>query len=192
MRFLKKALPVILSALIGVFPAVGLALSPDQQEMILEIEGMPEAVLMTRYTADARFAIWYDAEHFSPEAKENGVRFELTGNQLDSEVSFTVENVSDPASAADPALEDFIAAYAAQGWDCEELDAAGMLPLFNDPEIPARGFIARREGEAALVYLSNTPSGCYLSVLRFPNEAAEGWGNRMLFMINTLESVVGY
>ena len=191
-RFLKKALPVILAMLIGIMPAVSFAQQPEQQEMTILLEGMPETILMTRYTVEALFALWYDAKYFVPEAKEFGVRFELIDNQLSSEVSLIVENVNDPNSFEDPVLEDFITEYVAKGWICDELDATDMLPLFNIPDIPVRGFLARQNREAALIYLSNISSGYYLSTLRFPNEAAEGWANRMLFMINTLEFVDGY
>lgn len=189
---LMKALPVILAVLIGIMPTVSFAQQSEQKEMTLQIEGMPETILMTRYKVEALFALWYDAKNFAPEAKENGVRFELIDNQLSSEVSFTVENLNDPNSLEDPVLEDFIKEYVAKGWICEELDATGMLPLFNLPDIPVRSFIARQNRETALIYLSNISSGYYLSTLRFPNEAAEGWANRMLFMINTLEFVDGY
>ena len=189
--FLKKALPLILAVLICITATVSFAEQPKQKEMTVEVEGMSETVLMTRHTIDGRLAIWYDVDHFFPEAIENGVRFLLLNNQLESEVSFTVKSLNDPANVVEPMLEVFVAEYAAQGWDCEKVDTTGILPLFNTPERPVRGFIARQEREAALVYLSYISGGYCLSTLRFPNEAAEGWGNRMLFMINTLESVVG-
>ena len=122
---------------------------------------------------------------------DQGVKFELIDNQLSGEVSFSVASTWRPDQPDEPSLEDFIAAYQGEGWECHELDAAGMLPLFKFPDEPVRGFIASRDRDNALVYLTSVTSGSYLCTLRFPNEAAEGWGARMQFMVNTLQGLPG-
>lgn len=181
---------LILAALIAVIPVSGLAES-TQKLMTIQLEGMPEEVLLTEYRAEGLYAVWYDAERFVPVALENGVRFELTDNLLSGEVSFSIESTWAPGRENEPGLADYRMEYERQGWVCEELDVQGMLPMFSFPDDPVQGFAAQKDGQKVLVYLTWVASGTYLCTLRYPLEAAEGWGARMHYMLNTLETLPG-
>ena len=47
--------------LICIMPTISFAQQPEQKEMTILIEGMPETVLMTLHTVEALFALWYDS-----------------------------------------------------------------------------------------------------------------------------------
>ncbi len=148
-------------------------------------------MLLTEYRAEGLYTVWYDAEQFLPVPLENGIRFELMENRLSGEVSFSIEDTWDPERTDEPGLADLQAQYERQGWVCDGIDAGGMLPKFSFPDDPVQGFAAQKDGQEALVYLTWVASGTYLCALRYPLEAAEGWGARMHFMLNTLEALPG-
>ncbi len=186
----KIRITLMLAALIAVIPFSGLA-EMTQKSMTIQLEGMPEEVLVTEYRIEGLYAVWYDAESFLPVPLENGVRFELMDNRLSGEVSFSIESTWAPGQEDEPGLSDYRMEYERQGWVCEEVGVQGMLPMFSFPDDPVQGFAARKDGQKALVYLTWVASGTYLCTLRYPLEAAEGWGARMHYMLNTLETLPG-
>lgn len=186
----KMRIALLLAALVALSALWGLA-EPARKTLTIQLEGMPEEMPVTEYRLEGLYTVWYDADHFLPVPLENGIRFELMDNRLSAEVSFSIEDTWDPGRTDESGLADFREEYERQGWACEGIDAVGMLPLFSFPDDPVQGFAAIKDRQEALVYLAWAASGTYLCTLRYPLEAAEGWGTRMHFMLNTLEALPG-
>ena len=164
------------------------------RELTVYLEGQPEHFRARVYRGPSYYALWYDDSNFSPEEGEHGVRFPLKDNQLGSEVYFEVAEVSfSGPQQQTPSLQEIQEQYEKDGWTAEKLDTRDMLPSFQFgiPQEPVLGFLASRGEERAQVYLTSVASGTYLCTLRYPIEAAEGWGARMLAMLNTLETLPG-
>ena len=159
-----------------------------QREATIILEGQAETVLQSRYRDQSRhFALWYETQAFEPFFVVHGAGFSLKNNQLGKPVYLTVENMTGQPEGSLPGLEEIRNTYERDGWVCEPLDTANLLPGFQLPGQPPQAFLASQEEQITRVILTQAGSGQYLITLTYPREAAEGWGARMDFMLSTLE-----
>ena len=162
-----------------------------QREETVMLEGMPEALTITLFRWEGILSLWYDAQSFVPAITSCGVRFDLIVNKLSEPVSLSIDDIWDPDGSDESALSNAQDEYEREGWVCKELDTDGIMPSFHFADEPVLGFIAQKDGQIVQVYITSVASGSYLCTMRFPQEAAEGWGTRMTHMLNTLEPMPG-
>ncbi|MDD2429586.1 MAG: hypothetical protein PHQ85_08400 [Eubacteriales bacterium] len=165
--------------------SLGEAAAPATKEIEISLEGTPEKVLVTQFAQEGQFALWYDATSFAPLPTEKGIRFDLIQNFLSGPVYFSVESFSGTD------FDQIKAAYEADGWALEAVDTKELLPLFrrDAADESLQGFFARKGEQRAKVLLVQAQSGPYQCVTEYPEPAAEGWGARMHYLLNTLEAL---
>lgn len=160
----------------------------EVREAVIILEGQAETVLQSRYRDQSRnFTLWYDTQAFEPFFIVHGAGFSQKNSQLGKPVYLTVENMTGQPEGSLPGLEEIRNTYEQDGWVCEPLDTANLLPDFQLPGQPPQAFLAYQEEQVAQVILTQAGSGQYLITLTYPQEATEGWGARMDFMLSTLE-----
>ena len=187
MRNLKLPLLLALTLLLAAAPALAeTTAAPPMRNETIQLEGMPETLVTTQYTHDGWFTIWYDASRFVAEPTRDGVLFTLVDNRLGTDVSLKVEAVVDHAEYGELILEAERRNAEMEGWTIREDDAEGLFPLAGEGAA-VTGFTGTEADDLLRVYLLKVDGREVLAELRYPVQAAEGWGARMLYMLNTLE-----
>lgn len=176
-RIVSLALMLMLA--LGAAQAVQVE-APTRTDTIL-LEGQEETYTATQY-ADENLIVWYDADNFAAQPIDGGVRLQLIENALPGEVALEMLHVGDTQA---PSVERFAQEQAAmqqQGWV--------LSNPFDQPMVmgadPAKGVLATRDGQTMELYQLIQNGMTYHIMLRYPTEAAEGWGARMLHMAQTL------
>lgn len=182
-----KKIPMILALLLALslgLTALAEAPALPQREETINLEGTPETFLATQYTLPGRFSLWYAAADFEPVPLDNGTRFQLLNNFLDAEVFLEVALAAEPGQPADHLLAEAQTAYQQEGWQI----AADPAQITTLADAPMPGFIAAKDNQTAQVYLITLGTGTYQVTLRYPMEAAEGWGARMHHYTLTIDA----
>jgi len=172
-------LALILAMALGAAQAAQVA-PPTRTDTIL-LEGQEESYTATQY-ADENLILWYDADNFAAQPIDGGVRLQLMENALPGEVAMEALHVGDTQA---PSLARFAQEQAAlqqQGWT---LTNPFEQPLALGAD-PASGVIATKDGQNVELYQFIQNGLTYQIMLRYPAEAAEGWGARMLHFAQTI------
>ena len=168
---------LVLMLVLAVFGAQAAPAAPEmqQREQSLMLEGQLTTYLASQFVKERQFALWFDAADFDALPTDTGVKLMLKLNLLPGEVSLEAAQVGQPGAAADQLLGLAQTALMEDNWDTTPADTR----LFAAYLKPVAGIHAVKDGNVTEIYQIEMTTGTFHLTLRYPLEAAEGWGARM-------------
>lgn len=143
------------------------------------VEGEAEQITLTRYESALGYAIWYDADRFAvehagetadvflPVGSVEGVRMEVRA--LDD------ESIETYTRTLMPEMEE-------GGYEVSRMEAWDI-----DTPYPMAQLQGVKDGHIRMCFLMETGEGVYAFRMEYPAEAAEGFGARLIAMLNTFK-----
>jgi hypothetical protein len=174
-RSLISAMLVLMLALAAFSAQAVQPAELPQREQSMMLEGQLTSYLASQFVKQGQFALWFDAADFDALPTDTGVKLTLRLNLLPSEVSLEVAQAAQPGAAGDQLLAVAQTALKEDNWEITPVDTQ----LFAAYLKPVAGIHATKEGSAMDVYQIEMTTGTFHLTLRYPLEAAEGWGARM-------------
>ncbi len=174
-RTMISAMLVLMMALSAFGAQAAQPAELPQREQSMMLEGQPTSYLASQFVKEGQFALWFDAADFDALPTDTGVKLTLKLNLLPGEVSLEAALAAQPGAAADQLLGQAESALKDGGWVTSPADTG----LFAAYLKPVTGIHAVKEGNAMDLYQIEMTTGTFHLTLRYPLEAAEGWGARM-------------
>lgn len=161
----------------------------ERFEAVIILEGMEETVPYEHIKSGTiGFEMDYDYESFVRYSGSDRERFVSTWDDPDNpenylELSFRAEGVDTVAASVREALSQEYELYE----ESRELDHAGKCVYIEASAIKNTNQMAER---LQTVYIIPASDGCVVATAHFSIEAAEGFGRRFSYMVNTLALMV--
>lgn len=150
---------------------------PEEIELVYEIEGTQETMTLQKYTGK-NFSVYIDESNFTAVESTREVNFILTNQSAYPEVSIAIGYEQ---SASIKAWRDALSSGDSYTYEGErELGENVALWFHAKPEVNTQ-----RSGPTQDIYLIDGEDGFFTITVTCDLEASEGWGARMLAMINT-------
>jgi hypothetical protein len=159
---------------------------PDTKEIVFEIEGTQETMLLTKFQGE-NFYIYYDAENFKAEDDgDKGVSFLLNNSDPTKypDVSMTVSYAKGVTSAQ---KKDELLSGEASDYSLIDEKSIGGLPAVQYHSIADAD--PQWNSLTSDFYLIESEDGCFVITISSYLEAAEGWGARLGAMVDTFMPV---
>ena len=169
------ALALMLALTVSGARAAQSAPEVQQREQSLMLEGQLTNYLASQFVKEGQFSLWFDAADFDALPTDTGVKLMLKLNLLPGEVSLEAALAGQPGAAADQLLGVTETALKEDNWDTKPADTQ----LFSAYLKPVTGIHAVKESNVMDIFQIEMTTGVFHLTLRYPLEAAEGWGPRM-------------
>ena len=152
-------------------------------EAVIEVEGMEETVWYANYRSDKGYAMAYDVERFAPEQYAEYDLFAKLYNPSYLADFIWISRVYNADEGAAEAKRNALidAGYSASGISQTRVGSGGYL---------AKCFSARQGEVIARHFFVDAGNGYFTIVVTYTQQTAEGYGTRMLQMLNTFEQNV--
>lgn len=184
-----KAARIALAMMLALLFALGAAAEtlPETREDVIALEGMDEAVTLTRFDSERGYRLWVDAAMFAfvPAGEGNDIDAFCPANpEAVPGVSLSIHYSAQLGYAFGDAERDVRQNLLDNGFEVTDADAAALFPKY-----PAAGFHGVK-GDAILEeYVIASGEGAFYLTLAYPLITAEGFGTRMRYMAATFEII---
>jgi hypothetical protein len=150
---------------------------PEEIELVYDIEGTQETMILQKYTGQ-NFSVYIDEANFTTVESTREVNFILTDQSTYPEVSIAIGHEQ---STSLQTWRDALSSGDSYSYEGErELGENVALWFHAKPEANTQ-----RSGPTQDIYLIDGEDGFFAITVTCDLEASEGWGARMLAMINT-------
>ena len=165
------------------------ATPPVTKEATISLEGMEEPVTLTLFESELGYSLWYDANLFALVKPDEQAEAQQVIDTFAPSIEGVIQGVSlsiRPDSQADIPLKEageaMLKTMQDGGFAVTQLNTSTLFPQYE-----ALGFHGV-SGEGVMEqYLLQFESARFVLTLTYPQEAAEGFGARLYYLISTFE-----
>lgn len=181
---MKRLILIMLAMLLLSMPAVLAEQAPETRQETIRLEGMEERITTTRFVSPRGYAFWYDPEIIVPREADEG-------NDIDDFVR---------PDAVDDMYQLSVHYGEALGYSFEQAATdveQTMKESYSESGViekapfsfECQGFYGRSGDQTSLYYVVKAGDGAFYIHVRYPSEAAEGFGDRIGQMLESFEIV---
>lgn len=154
------------------------------REEIIQLEGMDETVTTTYIESSRGYSIWIDTNILAlqPEDEGNNIDVYLRPGMDDMRYEVCIYYNSQLGYTFEQAIRDVQQSMSENFGFAEEFDAEGTFT-----NLSAVGIYAMDGDTTILQYVVDAGEGEYYVVIKFPQEAAEGFASRVIWMLRSFE-----
>jgi hypothetical protein len=165
------------------------ATPPVTKEATISLEGMEEPVTLTLFESELGYSLWYDANLFALVKPDEQSAAQQVTDTFAPAIEGAIPGVSltiHPDSQADVSLSDageaMLKTMQDGGFTVTQLDTSTLFPQYE-----ALGFHGVSSEGVMEQYLLQFENARFILSLSYPQEAAEGFGARLYYLISTFE-----
>lgn len=159
-------------------------IAPQTRQEVIQLEGMDETVTTTYIESPRGYSMWIDTDILSlqPESEGNNMDVFLRPDIDDMSYEVSICYNSQLDYTFEQAIRDVLRTMTENYGFAEEFEADGTFT-----NLPAVGIYAMEGDTTILQYIVDASDGEYYVVVKFPNEAAEGFASRVIWMLRSFE-----